>query len=172
MSLKILVGVTLYYYDWICVSYDVEAAFLTPKMDTKLYIQCPKEMVELGFLMKEQLEKKCILLLNSMYGNVDAALRWIRLKMKFLTSDKVGMEQNQTDRCVFYEKEDGGKPKLILVITVDDCAVGGTREAIEELLDKVESEFNITRGGLLKKHLGADYEWKQDENGKPYVEVK
>jgi len=100
----------------------------------------PKEMTELGFLTKEQLEKKCNMLLNSMYGNVDAALRWIRLKTKFLISDKVGMNQSQTDPCV----------------TVDDCAVGGTRKAIEELLVKVESEFNITRGGRLKKHLGAD----------------
>jgi len=64
--------------------------------------------------------------------------------MKFLISDKVGMKQSQTDPWVFYDKEDRGKPKLILVITVDDCTVGGTKEAIEELLVKVESEFNIT----------------------------
>ena len=60
-----------------------------------------------GLPTKEQLEKKCILLLNSMYGNVDAALRWIRLKTIFLTSDKVGMKQSKTDPCVFFEKEDG-----------------------------------------------------------------
>ena len=35
-SLRVLVGMTLYHDDWICVSYDVEAAFLMPKMDTKI----------------------------------------------------------------------------------------------------------------------------------------
>ena len=38
-------------------------------------------------------------------------------------------------------------------------------------IKKIEGRFNITRGGKLRKHLGADYKWKRDENQEAYIEV-
>jgi hypothetical protein len=106
-----------------------------------------------------------------MYGNVDAALRWIILFTEYLTSENIGMTQSRTDPCVIFKKSEDGKPLLIVVMTVDDCAVGGKVEAIDWLMTKVEERFKITRGGMLRKHLGVDYEWKKDEKGEMYVEA-
>ena len=45
----------------------------------------------------------------SMYGNVDAALRWIVTKTEYLTSEDVGMIQSRADPCVFYKRDDKNK---------------------------------------------------------------
>ena len=128
-------------------------------------------MKELGFLTQEDAHMYCILLMNSMYDNVNAALRWILFKTKFLTSKLVGMIQSRTDPCVFYKRDINGDVMLVIAMTVDDCAVAGTQESIEWLMKKIETRFNITRGGELRKHLGIDYKWKKDENGEQYIEV-
>ena len=109
--------------------------------------------------------------MHSMYGNIDAALRWITLKTEFMTSKEVGMIQSKTDPCVFYKKDEKGKPVLVVAITVDDCAVAGHPNSINWLMNKIEGRFNITRGGKLRKHLGADYKWKMDEDQCPYIGV-
>ena len=133
-AIRIAFALVLYHDDegWECHSYDVEAAFLEPTMaDLEMFIDLPPGIVELGFLTKEQAEEYCILLMHSMYGNVDAALRWITLKTEFMTSEEVGMTQSKADPCVFYKKSEEGKPILVVAITVDDCAVAGHPKAID-----------------------------------------
>ena len=107
-AIRILLGLTMFYKwkGWVCHSYDVEAAFLEPKVDDlEMYLELLQGVKELGFLTQEDAHMYCILLMNSMYGNVDAALRWILLKTEFLTSKLVGMIQSRTDPCVFYKRD-------------------------------------------------------------------
>ena len=106
-----------------------------------------------------------------MYGNVDAALRWIVLKTEYLTGPEIEMVQSRADPCIFYKRDEKGEAMLILAMTVDDCAVAGTPEAVNWLMNKIEKKFNITRGGTLRKHLGVDYKWKKDENHELYIEA-
>ena len=47
-------AMVLWNKDWICHSIDVEAAFLNPKLDRHIYIECPDGMVELGFITEEE----------------------------------------------------------------------------------------------------------------------
>ena len=137
-----------------------------------MYIEIPEGLVEFGFMSAEDAKDHCILLEHSMYGNVDAALRWIITKTEYLTSEEVGMIQSRADPCIFYKRDDNGKTILVLAITVDDCAVGGKPKAIEWLLSKIEKRFKITRGGTIRKHLGVDYKWKKDpESGESYLEL-
>lgn len=174
-GLKTLFANVLFYWDdgWICVSYDVEAAFLEPQMhDLEMYIEIPQGVKDLGFITEQEEKENCILLMNSMYGNVDAALRWILLKTEFLTSNEVGMTQSPADPCMFFKRDKQGKACLILAMTVDDCAVGGKEEQVEWLLKKIESKFTITRGGTLRKHLGVDYKWETNEENEPYIELR
>ena len=173
-AIRILLGLTLFYESkgWVCHSYDVEAAFLEPKVDDlEMYLEIPQGVMELGFLTQEEAHTNCILLMNSMYGNVDAALRWILLKTEFLTSNLVGMIQSRSDPCVFYKRDEEGEAMLVIAMTVDDCAVAGTPESIEWLMKKIESRFKITRGGELRKHLGIDYIWKKDNDDAKHIEV-
>ena len=130
-ALRIIFGIVLYKHDegWVCESYDVEAAFLEPSMkDLEMYIGLPEGLVELGFMSKEEADKHCILLQHSMYGNVDAALRWILMKTEYLTSKKIGMIQSRADPCVFFKKNEQGEAMLVIAMTVDDCAIAGSQK--------------------------------------------
>ena len=62
--------------DWIFNLVDVEAVFLEWKLKTKLYINLPKVMVELGFMSQEEYDNTCTKLTEGMYGWVDASLLW------------------------------------------------------------------------------------------------
>ena len=46
--------------------------------------------------------------------------------------------------------------------------MAGPRDVIEKFKMDVKSRFNISELGILKKHLGIWYEWKQ-ENGETYI---
>ena len=156
---------------WRIMSCDIEAAFLEAGMDVEMFIEPHPAMVWCGFMSEEQRLENAILLKKSMYGNVDAALRWILMKTEYLTSKKVGMTQSRADPCVFFKKNENGKAMLVVAMTVDDCAIAGTPEAVNWLMNKIEEKFKITRGGRIRKHLGIDYKWKTDENKEPYVEL-
>jgi hypothetical protein len=105
-----------------------------------------------------------------MYGNTDAALIFFRLFMGHLTDVKgMGMTQSLADPCVFYKKNGYGEVVCIAVCHVDDSAIAGKPEWIKWFKEGVKKRFGITDLGLLKKHLGIWYEWKQDENRERYV---
>jgi hypothetical protein len=62
--------------DWTVEMYDVEAAFLNAEPGHKQYIYVPEAMVRVGMMSKEEASQTVFQLTKSMYGNVDAALRF------------------------------------------------------------------------------------------------
>ena len=154
--------------DWIMRSLDVEAAFLEPTMDKPMYIGIHPAMVELGFITQEEADQYAIELQNSMYGNVDAALKFFDLFTKYLVNE-CGMTQSKCDPCLLFMTKEN-ELILIMTITVDDCAISGKDSDIEDLMEKIEKRFKITKEGIIKKHLGAYYEWKVDEKGRQICE--
>ena len=73
------------------------------------------------------------------------------------------MYQSKADPCIFY-KLNGRKELLLLSsVTVDDCAVTSLPKDIEWFMEELTKRFKITRGGILKKHLGVDYRWGIDQ---------
>ena len=62
----------------------VEAALLHTNMEVDMYIEWPEGIVDLGIITKYFLEEYCISLGDFMYGNIDAALLWLRLLAKYL----------------------------------------------------------------------------------------
>jgi hypothetical protein len=170
-TIRLLLAIALYKQreDWTVECLDIEAAFLEGDIDEPIYIELPEGMDELGFVTTEEMQTHCIELGKSMYGNVDAALRFFRTLKEHLTKN-IGMKNSQSDPCVFYLKDDNGATKLIVASHVDDCIMAGTKEAIEQFKMDVKKRFNITDLGLLKKHLGIWYDWKE-ENGEKYIEA-
>jgi hypothetical protein len=59
---------------------DIEAAFLEGDMEggKPTFIDWPDGMFELSFIDEKDIDKNCVLLLKSMYGNVDAAIWFFR----------------------------------------------------------------------------------------------
>ena len=113
----------------------------------------------------KKIGKNSIKLAKSMYGNVDAAIKFFKTLIDVTAEDKgMKMQQSQVDPCLLYLHEDG-ELKLIVTITVDDCAVSGHPTDVKWFMDGLESRFNIIRGGTLRKHLGLDYVWGFDEEG-------
>ena len=136
-----------------------------------MYLEWPEEMVELGFITKEQYQNQCIKLIRSMYGNVDAALRWQRCFVETCT-DKEGnikLTQSQVDPCLLYKRNDKGETTLLVVMYVDDILVSGQPKTIRWFMNEFKQKFKITELGQMKKHLGIWYDWKKDQDGEPYV---
>ena len=168
-STRIILGITLFYserFDWVCEAFDVEAAFLEPFLDIEMYIEWPEGMVELGFLTQEEYKNTCVQLRRSMYGNVDAALRWQREFSNYLVTD-CGMKICRTDPCILFLRKDGVL-KIIMSIHVDDSLCAGNKGDLEDLYEKIRKRYKITTLGKISKYLGVHYEWGNDEDG-PYV---
>jgi hypothetical protein len=77
-------------------------------MDKPTYIKWPTGMLELGLITQEKFEEFCILLLKSMYGNVDAALKLFCTYKEHLFK-MMGYKQSQADPCTFYNKNEKDK---------------------------------------------------------------
>jgi hypothetical protein len=170
-TIRLLLSIALYKQEenWTAECLDIEAAFLEGELDKPIYIEFPEGMDLLGFVTTDEMESHCIELGKSMYGNVDAALRFFRTMKEHLT-ERMGMVQSLSDPCVFYLKDEHGETRLIVASHVDDCIMIGPKEAIEQFKLDIQQRFNITELGILKKHLGIWYNWKKD-NGEQYIEA-
>ena len=168
-SLRIQIYINLKYYDkgWRTKSCDIEAAFLEAGMDIEMFIEPHPAMVICGFMTEEERKNTAIQLMKSMYGNVDAAIKFFKILAEHITNPKgMNMHQSLADPCVFLKFDNENKLILIVSVTVDDCAVTGPNDEIEWFMNGVEKRFKITRDGEISKHLGVFYEWKRNENGK------
>ena len=65
-----------------------------------MYIEWNEGIVDLGIITKYFLEEYCILLGNLKYGNVDAALLWLRLVAKYLVKE-CNLKRSKADLCIF-----------------------------------------------------------------------
>ena len=174
-TIQILLIYTLWKYHegWRCEMFDVEAAFLNAELENTMYLKWPEGMRELGFITEEQEKNECIKLVRSMYGNVDAALRWQKCFVETCIDPdgELQCEQSQTDPCLLIKRNDEGEVILLIVCYVDDVLMSGRSEDIKEFMQKFKKKYNITELGRMKKHLGMWYEWKKDEKGEPYIKV-
>jgi hypothetical protein len=169
---SIRIGFCIYLWndDFVAEMIDISAAFLEGTIRVETYIEWPEGMKEMGFASQDDIDKYCIQLLKSMYGNVDAAIRFFKTYKKHLT-EEMGMTQSLTDPCVFYKRNKAGRTVLIAICFVDDTLLFGLKEEIEWFKTGVKTRFGYTDLGELRKHLGVWYETKHDENGERYLEA-
>ncbi|MGB2452939.1 MAG: reverse transcriptase domain-containing protein, partial [Candidatus Poseidoniaceae archaeon] len=173
-SLRIQIAINLanFHIGWITQSCDVEAAFLEATMDVEMFIEPHPAMVVCGFMTEKQRKETAIQLVKSMYGNVDAAIKFFKILTKHLTDQNgMKMKQSLSDPCVFYKLNNDGNLILMVSITVDDCAITGLNEDIEWFMDGLEKRFKITRDGIISKHLGVTYKWGTNNQGKAYCKA-
>ena len=122
-------------YDWVCEAFDIGAAFLELYLDIEMFIEWPEGIVELGFITEEEYKNTCVQLQRSMYGNVDAALRWQIEFTKYLV-EQCGFKQCRSDPCILHYRENG-ELKIVLSSHVDDSLCAGKKEDLEKLYQKV-----------------------------------
>ena len=136
-SLRTQIAINLAFYKtgWRTMSCDIEATFLEAGMDKESH----PAIVWCGFMTEEQRLESAILLERSIYGNVDAAIKFFKTLTTHLTNKNgMNMVQSATDPCLFFEFNDDKKLILIVIVTVDDCAVTGLETNIKWIIDSVE----------------------------------
>ena len=133
-STRILIGLTLYYedYGWIVELCDIEVAFLYPNTEVDMYIEWPEGILYLGIITKEFLEEYCILLVMSMYGNVDAVLLWLRLLAEYLVNE-FNVKMSKAESFIFFRKDEKFKLDIVMSVHVDDVFMAGKSETLETL---------------------------------------
>ena len=85
----------------------MELEFMHPNMEVQMYIEWLEGITDLGIITKEFLEEYCILLGKLMYGNVDAAILWLRLLDKYLVN-KCNLKSREAESCIFFRKYEKG----------------------------------------------------------------
>jgi hypothetical protein len=137
-------------------------------MDKPCYIEWPVGMLELGFITEEEFDEYCIQLLKSMYGNVDAALKFFKTYKEHVTK-VILLNQSRADPCVFIKKDDQGRVVLLATVFVDDTVLLGIRTEIDRYKTEITKRFGYTDLGKLTKHLGVWYDELRDKNGERYI---
>jgi hypothetical protein len=135
---------------------NIEAAFLEGDRDKPTSIKWPVGMLELRFITKEEFKESCIELMRSMYGNIDAAIKFFKTYKKHLLM-VIGLIRSMADPCVFYKKdEQGQRTVLIATVFVDDMVLLlGIWLEINNCKAEIEKHFGYTDLGKQKKHLGV-----------------
>ena len=126
-ALKLQIAITLNNKkkEWTMENRDIEAAFIEADKKNELFIEPHPAMVICGFMTEEERKKFPIKLEKSMYGNIDAAIKFLKTLIEVTTEEKgMRMQQSQVDPCLLYLHEDD-ELKLIVTIAYDDCAVSG-----------------------------------------------
>ena len=80
--------------------------------------------MDLGIISEEFLREYCILLVNSMHGNVDAALLWIRLLETYVVIE-CNINRIKSCSCIFFHKDGKGDLELVISVHVDYAFMAG-----------------------------------------------
>ena len=84
-----------------------------------------------------------------MYGNVNAALRWLREFTEYLVKE-CSFKACRAYPCILYKRVDGVL-KIITSIHVDDSLCAGRKSDLDQLYAKLRKMYNITTLGVIKK---------------------
>ena len=77
-----------------------------------------------------------------MYGNVDAALLWLRLLVNYLDNE-CNLKSIKAESCIFFGKYEKGKFELVMSIHVGNVFMAGKPETLKNIKEKIKEKFNI-----------------------------
>ena len=122
-------------------------------IDEPTFIEWPPGMKELDQIDEKTRKMNCICLRKTIYGNVDAALRFYNTYAQYLI-DEIGMVRSKADACLFVWKDEAGRTKLVSSCHVDDTLLIGNKETIEQFKTSLKKRFKLKELGLMTRHLG------------------
>ncbi|WP_317202153.1 Ty1/Copia family ribonuclease HI, partial [Janthinobacterium sp.] len=161
-TMKLLIVITLFYSaeGWIVGCIDIEVAFLNADLKEKVFIEIP-DGYEFAFGDIDR-ENFLMLLEKAMYGLVQAPRAFYEKFRAVLTSKEVGLTQSKVDPCLFYRLCAKGLLEAMMVIHVDDCAIAGKPETVDQIKKAIAKLLSTKDEGLLSKHLGVSYVFNDD----------
>ena len=161
-TMRLMFAMVLCHANWTCELVDIEAAFLNADLEDTICMEWPEGSLELGIVNERTLEKEVVLPKKAMCGAVQASRLWFKTCCKKMRSK--GHIQSKLDPCLWF-RVNKGRVVLMLVVYVDDIALGGEQWAINEFKQAMTEWFNISDLGELQKHSGIKRKWGEDENG-------
>lgn len=151
---------------WYTQQLDFVLAYPQAKMKTQVYMQIPAHFkVKNNALCQNKLAPRLhnhvLLLLQNLYGLKDTGLTWHKhLKQGLI---RFGFTQSKVNPCLFYKKD------LYILIYVDNCIVFGKhKEAIDNLVQELKKDFNVTDKGDISMYLGLQIDKKKTESGQEF----
>lgn len=138
--------------------FDINNAFLYAYMKPgKYFIQTPS-------LFSDVFKTKYLELVKSTYGLQESPRAFYDHFSKKLTQ-KLGFKKNKYEPCLFHKNND-----LLLSIHVDDGAIAGKPEAINDFFEQLQDEFQFKRTDC--SYLGLDFEKTQNHSNNHYNSIK
>ena len=101
---------------------------------------------------------------RAQYGLVQSPRLWMATFSKILT--RLGLKQCKTDPCLFTLHDDKGNLLALVVVYCDDSIITGFREHVTRLKKGISDAVTISDLGKLVRHLGVDFAFGTDTNGK------
>jgi len=141
---------------------DVETAFLYGNLEEEIYMDCPEGMITDG--------DECLLLLQSIYGLVQAARQWWKKLVTILK--KIGFVPSLADPCLLTKQKND---KFVYIgLYVDDCICIGHKEMIDETEKLLkENDLNLKVEEELVDYLSCEINFNDDKTkawlGQPHL---
>ena len=107
-------------------------------------------------------DDECLEVCKGMYGLSQSSRVYWMTVTEYLTSEDMGFEQCKVDQCLFVKKTERGL--LIVLLYVDDSAIIGCREDIDEFCENVRKRFKVKVEGGLNDFLGCDILREKDKD--------
>lgn len=125
--------------NWNLYQIDVPTAFLNGTMDTEVYIKAPEGL---------KTQSKYMKLNRALYGLRNAPKCW---NIKFnQVMEKLEFMRSEYDYCLY------NKTDVYMVLFVDDALITGPKNQVQDLLSKLQKEFNIKKMTEVKTFLGME----------------
>lgn len=132
---------------------DIKVAFLNGVLEKPVYMRIPQGLGDASRRKTHVLELR-----RSLYGLKVSPKRWFE---KFRTVvGQMGFKPFALKPCIFKWKytKNGVSKEVILIMYVDDLLViGDSSDKINEVVTRLEEEFQVTNLGSPQKYLGIDF---------------
>ena len=148
---------------WKMKNLDVETAFLEGKLENDIYMKMPPGYETILESLKDDPSFAKILanwdkntvgeLGRCIYGLVQASRQWYKTMAEVLTK-KLGFSRSMKDPCLFYRKNEKGE--IIICLYVDDTAMIGDPEALEDTEAKLKKFFTV-KVTELNEYVGCTF---------------
>jgi Reverse transcriptase (RNA-dependent DNA polymerase) len=142
--------------------FDVETALMYDTLDEEIYMQFYD-----GYERYLQTEKgndfsakdHCVLLLQSLYGLVQAARQWYKKIANIFA--KLDFIASRADPCLFNKCNE---PPAFIILYDDDVAIIGTDKVINEVMTALCKTFQVKDLGSMKHFVGCHLIENEEEN--------
>ena len=126
---------------------DVDAAYLNAPVEEELYVSLPSAFSK-PFVRR---------LRRSLYGLKQSGKNWYNSLDEFLTTiPDVPLIRSEVDPCLYVSSDEGGETDLLVAVYVDDLAILGRKQKVEDFKCAISSRHNMKDLGDLTRILGIE----------------